>query len=125
MLPFLALSLSLSQGVNLPFVVLGTGSGQHGDVANATATWLSSSTGGVGIDTAYDYDDEVAVGTGVKASGKSGADVFIETKIPCSTYRKAKQAIASNLYVSAWRRGGVTAWRRGGVAAWRRGCVAA
>jgi len=90
-------TIQIAPGVNLPFVVLGTGSGQHGDVANATATWLSSSTGGVGIDTAYDYDDEVAVGTGVKASGKSGADVFIETKIPCSTYRKAKQAIASNL----------------------------
>jgi hypothetical protein len=48
------------KGVNLPMVVLGTGSGQHGDVANATTTWIAEA-GGTGIDTAYDYQDEASV----------------------------------------------------------------
>ncbi len=51
----------------------------------------------VGIDTAYDYNDEGGVGSGIRAAGKSGPAVFLETKIPCSTYKRAKAAIASNL----------------------------
>ena len=39
--------------VLLPYVALGTGSGQKGDVANAVSLWLDK-TAGVAIDTAYD-----------------------------------------------------------------------
>jgi hypothetical protein len=58
--PRLAPEPQFHKGVNLPMVVLGTGSGQHGDVANATTTWIAEA-GGTGIDTAYDYQDEASV----------------------------------------------------------------
>lgn len=38
----------IQPGVTMPFVSLGTGSGQKGDVANATALWIQ--TGGFGIE---------------------------------------------------------------------------
>lgn len=38
-------------------------------------------TSGVGIDTAYDYENEPDVGKGVAMSGKSRKSVFIETKV--------------------------------------------
>ena len=40
-------TIQIAPGVKLPLVSLGTGSGQHGDVANATATWIN--TGGKAI----------------------------------------------------------------------------
>ena len=44
--------LSVAVGaVSLPMVVMGTGSGQKGEVDNATKLWLGSA-GGRGIDTA-------------------------------------------------------------------------
>jgi len=66
-------------------VVLGTGSGQKGNVSDAVRMWLGE-TAGVGIDTAWDYHDEPMVAAGVAASGKPRSAVFLETKIPCGTY---------------------------------------
>ena len=77
-------------------VVLGTGSGQHGDVANATATWIGEA-GGAGIDTAYDYGDEADIREGIARAGKPRDSLFLETKIPCSNYANAKANIASNI----------------------------
>ena len=82
-------------GLPMPLVSLGTGSGQHGDVANATATWLQ--VGGSGIDTAYIYDDEASIAAGVKAVGASWGSIFLTTKIPCTTTQAAKADVASNL----------------------------
>ena len=65
-------------------VLLGTGSGQKGNVTDAVRMWLGE-TAGVGIDTAYDYEDEALVAAGVAASGKPWSAVFLETKIPCGT----------------------------------------
>jgi len=91
-------TVTIAPGVELPMVVLGTGSGQHGDVANATATWLSESGGGVGIDTAYDYEDEGEIAKGIAGLPRGPPSaLFIETKIPCSTYAIAKLNIAYNL----------------------------
>jgi hypothetical protein len=39
--------IEIAPGVNMPYVNLGTGSGQHGNVKNATALWIAG--GGVGI----------------------------------------------------------------------------
>jgi diketogulonate reductase-like aldo/keto reductase len=72
--------IDIGRGVALPMVALGTGSGQHGPVANATRLWLRNSSG-VAIDTSLDYKDERAVAAGVRASGVGRGDVFLETKI--------------------------------------------
>ena len=77
-------------------VALGTGSGQKGNVTDAVRLWLGE-TVGVGIDTAYDYEDEAYVAAGIAASGKTLANVFIETKIPCGTYSVAQAQIRDNL----------------------------
>mmetsp|Transcript_15439 Transcript_15439/g.30358 ORF Transcript_15439/g.30358 Transcript_15439/m.30358 type:complete len:295 (+) Transcript_15439:33-917(+) len=89
-------TVTIAPGVELPLVVLGTGSGQKGNVTLATQLWLQS-TNGVGIDTAYDYMDEGSIAKGIAASGKERSQFFIETKIPCSTYEQAKANFASNL----------------------------
>ena len=41
-------SITIAPGVKLPLVSLGTGSGQHGDVVNATATWVNSGGKAIG-----------------------------------------------------------------------------
>eukprot|EP00041_Stephanoeca_diplocostata_P011812 m.195587 g.195587 ORF g.195587 m.195587 type:complete len:304 (+) comp18680_c0_seq2:69-980(+) len=88
--------VNLAPGVDLPMVGMGTGSGQHGDVANATALWLGQ-TNGVLIDTAYDYEDEASIATGITLSGAPRSQIFLETKIPCSSYTTAKRNIQDNL----------------------------
>ena len=82
-------------GQRMPLVSLGTGSGQHGDVENATAMWLQ--VGGSGIDTAYIYEDEAPIAAGVKAVGASWGSIFLTTKIPCATTQAARANVASNL----------------------------
>ena len=52
-------TVEIAPGVMLPYVAMGTGSGQHGNVSNATALWLGSSAG-VAIDTSIIYKDEPA-----------------------------------------------------------------
>lgn len=82
-------------GQRMPLISLGTGSGQHGDVENATAMWLQ--VGGSGIDTAYIYEDEAPIAAGVKAVGASWGSIFLTTKIPCATTQAARANVASNL----------------------------
>ena len=82
-------------GQRMPLISLGTGSGQHGDVENATAMWLQ--VGGSGIDTAYIYEDEAPIAAGVKAVGASWGSIFLTTKIPCATTHAATANVASNL----------------------------
>ena len=79
----------------MPVLNLGTGSGQHGDVANATALWIG--VGGVGIDTALHYEDEAAIAAGIAAAKADPASLFITSKIPCATYATATADIKSNL----------------------------
>jgi len=88
-------TVTLAPGTNLPMVSLGTGSGQKGDVANATETWIR--VGGVAIDTAYIYDDESDIAAGISRAGIGASDLFITTKIPCTDYAQAKKNIATNL----------------------------
>jgi diketogulonate reductase-like aldo/keto reductase len=79
----------------MPFVSLGTGSGQKGNVSSSIATWIQ--VGGVGIDTALIYGDQPKVALGLHAAGVSPSQVFITTKVPCNTYEQAAQAIEENL----------------------------
>jgi len=86
----------LGPGVRpIPLVSLGTGSGQHADVAMATKLWLS--IGGRAIDTAHLYKDESDIATGIAESGVAASDIFITTKIMCDTYEQASKAIDDNL----------------------------
>lgn len=87
--------ITVAPGVDLPMVALGTGSGQKGNVSDAVQLWLG--LGGVAIDTARMYYDETEIADGISASGKKRGGIFLETKIPCSTYAVAKANIAKNL----------------------------
>jgi len=60
--------IEIAPGVFLPLVNLGTGSGQKGNVTNATLLWLKA--GGIGIDTALDYEDETGIAKGLAAAGQ-------------------------------------------------------
>ena len=88
-------SVPIAPGTVLPLVSLGTGSGQHADVAAATKLWLS--IGGRAIDTAYIYQDERAIARGIAQAKVPRDEIFITTKIPCGTYAKAAADIDSNL----------------------------
>ena len=88
-------SVLLSGGGRLPLVSLGTGSGQHADVATATGLWIRN--GGRAIDTAHDYMDQGAVRKGIASSGVPASSLFLTTKISCGTYDKASRQIADNL----------------------------
>jgi len=73
-------TIEIAPGVFMPYVSLG-----HPDDKNATETqslelWLS--LGGVGVDTAYDYDNQDQVGAAIKASGRARETIFVTTKIP-------------------------------------------
>ena len=88
-------SIPIGPGRPLPLVSLGTGSGQHADVAAATSLWLSQ--GARAIDTAHMYRDEPDIATGIAESGVPAADVFITTKIQCGSYAAASKQINDNL----------------------------
>ena len=77
-------STQIAPGIHLPMVSLGTGSGQKGNVTDATLLWLQA--GGTAFDTAYDYDDESSIATGLQAAGVQSAEIFITTKVPCGKY---------------------------------------
>ena len=89
------LSTIIAPGVNLPMVSLGCGSGQKGDVVNATKLWIQA--GGTGFDTAYDYEDQADIAKGLKLAHVQAKDVFITTKVPCGTFEDATQHIQDNL----------------------------
>jgi hypothetical protein len=95
-------------GVLMPMIALGTGSGQKGAVANATKLWLASA-GGSAIDTAYDYKDQLEIQQGISdavierfgavppTQGGIRNPIFLETKIPCTDYETATDHLQRNL----------------------------
>eukprot|EP00756_Hemistasia_phaeocysticola_P065534 Hpha_TRINITY_DN8619_c0_g1::TRINITY_DN8619_c0_g1_i1::g.168826::m.168826 len=88
-------TVTLEGNVVLPMVALGTGSGQKGNVTQATMLWLQA--GGTAIDTAYNYMDESDIAKGLAAAGAKREDVFLQTKIPCGTAEGAAKKIDSDL----------------------------
>jgi len=65
----------------MPKISLGTCCGSDPKVG--LEPWLAA--GGVGIDTAFDYNDQLAIGTILKTKKVDRKSIFITTKIPPST----------------------------------------
>ena len=68
----------VAPGVHMPVLSLGTCCGSNPSVG--VVPWLTNS--GVGIDTAWDYFDQKAVGQGILKSGVNRSSVFVLTKVP-------------------------------------------
>eukprot|EP00971_Amphidinium_carterae_P160267 3177248-Amphidinium_carterae.2 len=84
MLPVLCLASSapvieIAPGVKLPYVSLGLGSGQKGNVTQAVPDWIS--VGGKSFDTALIYGDQEALVKGLHAAHVAQKDVFIISKV--------------------------------------------
>ena len=91
LLAFLALSsvlasspvptVEIAAGVHMPVLNLGTCCGSKPEVG--MVPWIKAQAGSVaGIDTAWDYFDQKAVGKGIVASGAARSSVFLLTKVP-------------------------------------------
>ncbi len=85
----------IAPGVFMPILSLGhpdfTGHYVNGTTA-ATELWLSDKVNGSGIDTAYVYHNQAAVGAALRESGRSRRSYFVTTKIPGSIGREAALA---------------------------------
>ncbi|HAF48084.1 MAG TPA: 2,5-diketo-D-gluconic acid reductase, partial [Anaerolineaceae bacterium] len=83
----------LNNGVEIPFLGLGTWQSRGKKCAHAVEFALTH--GYSMIDTAQGYNNEGQVGKGWKASGRSRADIFITTKISSSNqgYQKGKRSL--------------------------------
>ena len=68
----------VAPGVHMPVLSLGTCCGSNPSVG--VVPWLTN--GGAGIDTAWDYFDQKAVGQGILKSGVNRSSVFVLTKVP-------------------------------------------
>ncbi|MDN3438419.1 aldo/keto reductase [Planococcus sp. APC 3900] len=92
--------VTLNDGTTLPVTGLGT----YGLWGNAGANAVSSgiNAGYRLIDTAYNYENEGAVGEGIKRSGISREELWVTSKLPgrYHTYDKAMVAIQESLYRS-------------------------
>lgn len=92
--------VTLNDGTTLPVTGLGT-YGLWGNVgANAVSSGINA--GYRLIDTAYNYENEGAVGEGIKRSGISREELWVTSKLPgrYHTYDKAMVAIQESLYRS-------------------------
>ncbi|WP_422122393.1 aldo/keto reductase [Planococcus sp. X10-3] len=92
--------VTLNDGTKLPVIGLGT-YGLWGNAgANAVASGINA--GYRLIDTAYNYENEGAVGEGIKRSGVSREELWVTSKLPgrYHTYDKAMVAIQESLYRS-------------------------
>ncbi|TAA73016.1 aldo/keto reductase [Planococcus salinarum] len=92
--------VTLNDGTNLPVTGLGT-YGLWGNAgANAVASGINA--GYRLIDTAYNYENEGAVGEGIRRSGVSRENLWVTSKLPgrYHTYDKAMVAIQESLYRS-------------------------
>jgi len=90
--------VTLNDGTKLPVTGLGT-YGLWGNAgANAVASGINA--GYRLIDTAYNYENEGAVGEGIRRSGVSREDLWVTSKLPgrYHSYDKAMVAIQESLY---------------------------
>ena len=88
---------TLSNGVNIPKIGLGTWQISTEDVVDAVKAAIK--IGYRHIDTAVGYGNERGVAQGIKESGVQREEIFITTKIPAETksYESAKEVIAKSL----------------------------
>ncbi|AQQ52295.1 aldo/keto reductase [Planococcus lenghuensis] len=92
--------VTLNDGTTLPVTGLGTYGLWGSAGANAVSSGINA--GYRLIDTAYNYENEGAVGEGIKRSGISREELWITSKLPgrYHTYEKALIAIQESLYRS-------------------------
>ncbi len=90
-------TINLSNGIKMP--ILGFGVFQMSDDEAESSVVFALQTGYRSIDTAASYNNEEAVGRGIKKSGVSRNEIFITSKlwIADATYEKAKQAYQASL----------------------------
>lgn len=84
-------TVRLNSGYDMPIMGLGTYSLDHKTCVNSVVSELKS--GGRLIDTAYMYDNEEAVGEGIRKSGVPREEVFVTTKIYPSQFDEPEKAI--------------------------------
>ncbi len=77
-------TFTLNNGVEMPVIGLGVYQSSPEDTADAVRTALE--TGYRLVDTAAAYGNEKQVGQGLRASGISREEVFLETKVWISDY---------------------------------------
>lgn len=92
--------VTLNDGTKLPVTGLGTYGLWGNSGANAVASGINA--GYRLIDTAYNYENEGAVGEGIRRSGVSREDLWVTSKLPgrYHSYDKAMVAIQESLYRS-------------------------
>lgn len=81
-------TVEVAPKVCLPLVSLGTGSGMYFHNANVTkilTEWFD--VGGQAVDTALIYNNQGQVGQSLRPN------IFVTTKIPCTSYKTAKKNI--------------------------------
>lgn len=90
-------TITLANGNKMP--VLGFGVFQMSDEEAEASVITALKTGYRSIDTAASYNNEEAVGRGIKQSGVARDEIFITSKlwIADSSYEKAKQAYQTSL----------------------------
>lgn len=71
-------TFEIAPGVEMPSMNLGTCCGS--DPTLGVGPWLAA--GGVGIDTAWDYNDQPQIAAQLKATGAKRSDLFLTTKVP-------------------------------------------
>eukprot|EP01065_Artemidia_motanka_P050881 TRINITY_DN8800_c0_g1_i1.p1 TRINITY_DN8800_c0_g1~~TRINITY_DN8800_c0_g1_i1.p1 ORF type:complete len:276 (+),score=94.95 TRINITY_DN8800_c0_g1_i1:60-887(+) len=74
-------TVEIAPGVFMPKVNLGTCCGSDPKVG--VAPWLAD--GGVGIDTAFNYQDQPAIAAALATAGAKREDVFILSKVPATS----------------------------------------
>ena len=84
-------TVRLNSGYDMPIMGLGTYSLDDKTCVNSVISELKS--GGRLIDTAYMYDNEEAVGKGIKQSGVPREEVFVTTKIYPTQFDEPDKAI--------------------------------
>lgn len=92
--------VTLNDGTNLPVTGLGTYGLWGNGGANAVSSGINA--GYRLLDTAYNYENEGAVGEGIKRSGVSREELWVTSKLPgrYHNYEKALVAIQESLYRS-------------------------
>ena len=90
-------TITLHNGIKIPYLGIGTWQSRGGKCEDAVAYALTH--GYSMIDTAQGYNNEEQVGKGWQASGRARADIFITTKISNSNqgYQSTKKSFAKNL----------------------------
>jgi diketogulonate reductase-like aldo/keto reductase len=88
-------TVPIGGGVMMPRVNLGTCCGSDPKVG--ILPWFAS--GGVGVDTAWDYNDQQDIGVLLKQAGKTRDSFFITTKVPAGDHMPGKPGVPGSCTV--------------------------